>query len=231
MKKTKKVKLPPRKNVFDIEGPVRIDLGCGDFKQSGFIGVDFRGVPGVDVEQDLSIFPWKGIPTEIADLVLSSHVLEHINPSPYDPRLAGLIDLMLAKKVVSKKDIEEYVGQYRFLGGFISFMDEVWRILKPGGKFVASFPYGGSPGYWQDPTHINGITELTLPYFDPIAKDPTGRLYNLYRIYRPKPWKICACNFDLHGIMEVSLEKREIDRSYKTADDGNMSAAAPVIIN
>lgn len=171
---------------------VRIDLGCGDRKTPGFIGVDFRKTPMTDIVQDLESFPWKYIPDEIADVVMAAHVVEHINPAQ---------------------------------GIFMRFMDEVWRITKVGGQFLASMPYAGSPGYWQDPTHVNGCTEITWTYFDPLAKDPrTGQLTHLYTLYRPKPWKIVNVSFQLEGGMEVLLEKRPIDHSYKTADDFNNPA-------
>jgi len=92
--------------------------------------------------------------------------------------------------------------------GFIKFMNEIWRVMKPGSELVASFPYAGSPGYWQDPTHCNGITEVTWAYFDPVD---SSRLYN---IYRPKPWKIKFSSWAVGGHMEVILIKRKIDKSY-----------------
>lgn len=175
-----------KKELFDSNKGVKIDLGCGEGKQPGFIGVDLRAVRGVDIVQNLEEFPWKEIPNDVATTVMASHVLEHINP-------AG--------------------------GIFLKFMDEVWRITKVGGQFMVSLPYAGSPGYWQDPTHCNGCTEVTWAYFDPLAKDPYGNLYHLYTIYRPKPWKILSCSFSIHGNMEVLFEKRAIDKSYRTMDN------------
>ena len=64
----------------------------------------------------------------------------------------------------------------------IEFMDELWRIMKPEGQLALSTPFGGSPGYWQDPTHCNGCSPATFQYFD---SD-----YPLYEIYKPKPWRI-----------------------------------------
>lgn len=199
---------------------VNIDLGCGENKNPGCIGVDFRAMNGVDIVQNLTKFPWNNIPTAIADTVYSSHLIEHINPDSPDPRLAGLIDLLISKKVVSKEEIASFVGDYEFLGGFVRFMDEVWRTLKPGGQFICTFPYGGSTGYWQDPTHVNPVTHVTLAYFDPLAKDSRGNLYHLYTIYRPKPWEVTRCFYDTNGFIEVAMTKRKIDPSYKTLEDG-----------
>lgn len=218
-KKTKQSSVK-KEDVWSRYSTVKIDLGCGENKMPGCVGVDFRDVGDVDVVQNLTLYPWKNVPSEIADVVMSSHLLEHINPDSPDPRLAGMIDLLLAKKLITPAEVKEHVGEYRFLGGFVRFMDEVWRTLKPGGQFVSTFPYGGSTGYWQDPTHVNPITHVTLAYFDPLARDSAGNLYHLYTIYRPKPWKVVRCFYDQNGFVEVALEKRLIDPSYRTLDDG-----------
>ena len=83
----------------------------------------------------------------------------------------------------------------------IDFMNEVWRILVPSGTFCASTPYPGSRGYWQDPTHCNGWSEVTFQYFDP--------KYPLYQIYQPKPWKIHEGfpTWQVVGNLEVIMEK------------------------
>jgi len=203
-----------KSSIWTEKALTHIDIGCGENKRSGCIGVDFRKVDGVDIVQDLGKFPWNNIPSEVADVVYSSHLLEHINPASSNPRLAGLLKLLLSKKIVTSKEVADYVGDYEFLGGFIRFMDEVWRITKPGGQFISVFPYAGSPGYFWDPTHLNPIRHETLAYFDPFAKDSAGNMYNFYYIYRPKPWKVIKCFYDMNGFMEVALEKRKIDKSY-----------------
>jgi len=206
-------------------GGVRCDLGCGFRKAAGFVGVDFRKGPGVDIVQDLSLFPWREIPDDVASIVMTSHLNEHINPASSNPQLAALINLLKSKGVLTEKEVDSTVGEYNFLGGFIRFMDEVWRITKVGGKFMMSHPYAGSPGYWQDPTHINPINQATYAYFDPFAKEPvSGQFYGLYGIYRPKPWKLVSCSYTTYGNMEVLLEKRDIDPSYNVSTDNGLTS-------
>jgi SAM-dependent methyltransferase len=48
----------------------------------------------------------------------------------------------------------------------IKFMDEVYRILKPGCKITISAPYYNSIRAWQDPTHTRVISEATFLYFN-----------------------------------------------------------------
>ena len=64
---------------------VKIDLGGGGHPQPGFINVDMRDLPEVDVVHNLCVFPWP-LPDECASLVMASHLVEHINPTCFDPR-------------------------------------------------------------------------------------------------------------------------------------------------
>lgn len=48
----------------------------------------------------------------------------------------------------------------------IKFMDEVHRILVPGGKIMIRAPYYNSMRAWQDPTHTRAISEATFLYFN-----------------------------------------------------------------
>ena len=98
-------------------------------------------------------------------------------------------------------------------GVFIRVMDEIWRVLKPGGQFAFVVPHAESPGMMQDPTHCNFINETTMHYFDP---DPEMKNMgqSLYGFYRPKPWKIERQYFDPQGVLEVLLTKRLMDPQY-----------------
>jgi SAM-dependent methyltransferase len=105
-------------------------------------------------------------------------------------------------------------------GVFIGVMNELWRVMKPGAQFAFVVPYAGNALYWQDPTHCNGINEVTMYYFDP---DPENKYagQSLYRFYEPKPWKIEFIAFDRNGVLECLLTKRIDDKSFheKLVDD------------
>ncbi len=102
--------------------------------------------------------------------------------------------------------IAEHINPAKF--GFVNWMNEIWRVLKPGAQLMLSLPYGGSPGYWQDPTHCNGCNENTWIYFDPCHES------GFYKFYRPKPWKLVNLMWDQAGFIEVAMEKRLEDASY-----------------
>lgn len=57
----------------------RLDIGCGGNKQKGFIGIDKRKLPGVDIAHDLETFPWP-LPDNCCEIAIASHVVEHISP-------------------------------------------------------------------------------------------------------------------------------------------------------
>lgn len=191
---------------------VKLDLGCGEHKNKGFIGIDYLPYPGVDIVWDLERFPWP-LPDECAIVAVTSHLVEHLDPHGGDSRVAPLINLLLKKKLVTPKEVEEYIGEINPGPRFMRFMDEVWRVLKPEGEFAMVYPYAGSPGFYQDPTHVNNINEMTWWYFDPEEPHLGG---DLYTFYRPKPWRIKMSAYSKQGNMEVVLVKRQEKEEYKT---------------
>lgn len=168
---------------FKDKTGIRLDVGGGANPQPGFVNIDYRALPGVDIVHNLEKTPWP-LDDESVLVAVSSHVLEHIDPHA---------------------------------GVFMGVMDEIWRILKPEGEFAFAVPYAGSPGFWQDPTHCNGITEATIYYFDPLNES------NLYSIYEPAPWKIKSLVYTQHGNLECVLIKRADDVSYHA--DGKIKYA------
>lgn len=190
---------------------IRLDIGCGANKQQGFVGMDYRALPGVDIVQNVELFPWP-LPDESVTMAVTSHLVEHLNPHSGDARILPLVKLLINKKLITEEEVKQYVGELDPGPIFMRFMDEVWRVMKPDGQFALALPYGGSPGFWQDPTHINGCNEATWAYFDPLEPHTGGMLY---RIYKPKPWKIQFSAHKPEGNMEIILIKRREDPSYQ----------------
>ncbi|HHT9146735.1 MAG: class I SAM-dependent methyltransferase [Syntrophales bacterium] len=58
---------------------------------------------------------------------------------------------------------------------FIELMNEIWRVLKPNGVFYAVTPAYPSSSAFQDPTHVNIITEKTHEYF--CGEEAAGKMY------------------------------------------------------
>jgi len=59
---------------------VKLDMGCGDVKEDGFIGIDKEAIKIVDIVMDIEETPYKEIPSECASLILASHLVEHLKP-------------------------------------------------------------------------------------------------------------------------------------------------------
>lgn len=138
-----------------------LDLGCGPSPRSmpgcEPIGIDIC-VAGVVQES-----PGKVIPT---DLVLSK--------IPFD---ADVFDRVFAHDFLEHVPRVLYVPQ-TFAGSvvtggglvrrqpFLELMDEVWRVLKPGGIFESCTPVVTNADVWAgDPTHVNPVSENTFNYF------------------------------------------------------------------
>jgi predicted SAM-dependent methyltransferase len=123
---------------------LKIDLACGDRKQEGFKGVDIIKTDSVDYVVDLTTYPWP-IESESVEEIYCSHYIEHI---PHD--INNLND---------RRD------------GFIQFMDEIYRIMKPGAKATLVAPYYTSERAFQDPTHHRYITKGSFHYFNKEWRD------------------------------------------------------------
>jgi SAM-dependent methyltransferase len=95
--------------------------------------------------------------------------------------------------------------------GTVRFMNEIWRVMKPGAQLMLAVPYGMSPMSITDPGHTRCFTETTWFYFDPLNQS------GMWKTYRPRPWKLLACTFQTHGLMEVVMEKRREDPQNKSA--------------
>lgn len=122
-----------------------LDLGCGarpknPFNADEFCGVDVRdNLEGNIKSADLIIEP---IPfgDEMFDFVTAFDFIEHI------PRVI-------------------YVPHRR--NAFVELMNEIYRVLKPGGLFLSMTPAYPHAVAFRDPTHVNFITDETFPmYFD-----------------------------------------------------------------
>jgi len=60
-------------------GGIRVDIGCGENKQKGFIGLDKRALPGIEIVHDLEVFPYP-LPDECCLVIVGSHIIEHLKP-------------------------------------------------------------------------------------------------------------------------------------------------------
>ncbi|TXH48135.1 MAG: hypothetical protein E6Q97_25365 [Desulfurellales bacterium] len=67
---------------------IRLDIGCGGNKAPGFVGLDMRALPGVDIVHDVEQYPWP-LPDGCVQTAVASHLVEHIAPMRF-----GFINFM-----------------------------------------------------------------------------------------------------------------------------------------
>jgi predicted SAM-dependent methyltransferase len=162
---------------------LKLDLACGVAKKEGFFGIDILPHEGVDCVMDLQQYPWD-IESNSAEEINCSHYAEHIkheNPS------------ILLKQVVDKsatfEEFKKNISSPEYLhptDDFINFMNEVYRILKPGGKLTIVCPHYMSTRAFGDPTHTRQIGDLTFYYFNKQWRDAVKIAHGAYN-----------CDFDI----------------------------------
>ena len=140
---------------------VSLDMGCGKAPKNPFRcdvvhGVDVApGVGSATVKvADLSVEP---IPFEddYFDVVTAYDFIEHVPRVIYNPNRRN---------------------------PFIELMNEISRVLKPGGLFYSSTPAYPHAAAFQDPTHVNVITEKTFPNYFSIKHKCRARQYGYHGV-------------------------------------------------
>jgi SAM-dependent methyltransferase len=136
-----------------------LDLGCGKFPRNPYgrrelSGIDIRALQGA-----------AGFDYRVANLGLQ--------PIPHGDSSFGS---------VSAYDFIEHVPRILATADgrgtrfpFVELMQEIWRVLAPGGRFYAltpGYPYAAA---FADPTHVNVITDSTHAYF--CGPSPMARMY------------------------------------------------------
>jgi len=126
-----------------------LDLGCGPVPKNPFNADELHGI---DVRDDMAANILK------ADLV--------IEPIPHPD---SSFEYITAYDFIEHIPRLLYVPQRR--NPFVELMNEVYRVLCPGGMFMAVTPAFPHAVVFRDPTHVNIITDETFPlYFDNVHR-------------------------------------------------------------
>lgn len=143
-----------------------LDIGCGPEPHNPYRKPDLYGV---DIRQ---LAPRSGFHFAAANLTL--------DPIPFPSDHFGS---------VSAFDFLEHVPRVMPVGDgkgtrfpFVELMNEIWRVLMPGGRFYALTPAFPSPLAFRDPTHVNILTEETHHYF--VGTEPGARMYGFAGRFR-----------------------------------------------
>lgn len=92
--------------------PLKLHLGCGNIKLPGFINIDCRYLPNVDLVSNVRFL--KNFDNESVDLIYSSHVLEHFSRWDYISVLKRWFELLKPEGILrlAVPDFEAIVNRY-----------------------------------------------------------------------------------------------------------------------
>ncbi len=143
-----------------------LDIGCGPephnpYRKSDLYGVDIRTIE----------------PNTRFHYLAANLTLE---PIPYPDNHFGSLSAFDFIEHVPRLLTTTSGTATRF--PFVELMNEVWRVLSPGGRFYALTPAFPSPSAFRDPTHVNIITEQTHHYF--VGPAPGARMYGFVGDFR-----------------------------------------------
>jgi SAM-dependent methyltransferase len=137
-----------------------LDLGSGPnpknpYSANEIFGADVRSLNTNVREVNLFIDPIP-FPDNEFDFVTAFDFIEHV------PRVLSIYNKKSDKNIV--------------INPFINLMNEIYRVLKDGGIFLSKTPAFPHSEAFQDPTHVNIITENTFPlYFNDVY--PVAHIY------------------------------------------------------
>jgi hypothetical protein len=137
---------------------LKLDLGCGMSKRAGFIGIDRRQFQGVDGITDLTKRQW----------VFEQPVLggTNLNAANLDGRSGFVLpDNSVAE--VHCSHFLEHLEHNQSRPERVRFMNELWRVLVPGGKATIITPHWASNRAYGDFTHADKpVSEMFYFYLD-----------------------------------------------------------------
>jgi len=168
---------------------VKLDLGCGSKPEEGYVGIDLpddesslvgysndeyvlrRSTPHVDslgiIRFDLACgLPWP-FENESIDGLFSSHLVEHL---PNADVIA--FDHAEVHYLTVPNDASRRLRRIGPRDSLLRFLDEAWRVTKPGGEFLLRWPAlldeetrELQVTAFQDPTHRRFIPLEQIHYW------------------------------------------------------------------
>lgn len=126
-----------------------LDLGCGDHARNPYEASELFGV-------DLSL----GAREPDEYFKLCNLVCE---PIPFGDSYFNSVSAFDVIEHIPRQSVDHERGI--IMNPFVELMNQIHRVLQPNGLFYASTPAFPSPEAFQDPTHVNIITEATHEYF------------------------------------------------------------------
>ena len=137
---------------------VKLDLGCGKLKKAGFFGIDRRKFEGVDGVTDLTLKTWIFEQPQLGQLKLV--------PVKIDRSTKFLLPDCSVTEVHCSHFLE-HLEHNQHRPERVRFMNELWRVLIPGGIANIITPHWASHRAYGDFTHADKpVAESFYPYLN-----------------------------------------------------------------
>lgn len=140
--------------------PHKLHLGCGNVilpKEEGWINVDSRDLPGVDIVQDISNLSPPIFPNNSADVIYACHVLEHFG---FNNVIPSVNQVLINWRNVLKRDGELWLS-VPDLEVCLEGIKES-KTFEDQKQFIQAI-FGGCD--YPENRHYNGFTKLSLKYY------------------------------------------------------------------
>lgn len=134
-----------------------LDLGCGlnpknPYNSQYLYGIDIEPLDKAKMLSNFTIKEIKARNLIFDQIPYKENFFDSVSAYDFLEHIPRIISLSTKGK-----------NQTRY--AFIELMNEIYRTLKHKGKFYALTPYYPNAQAFQDPTHVNIITNLTHIYF------------------------------------------------------------------
>ncbi len=138
-----------------------LDLGCGIAPRNPF---QCEKLFGCDIREATSELSNLGFEYQQANLIQ--------DPIPYADHYFNSLSAFDFIEHIPRQFVD---SQGYLINPFVNIMSEIHRVLIPGGRLIAITPAYPRPEAFQDPTHVNIITDKTHEYF--LGKNPYAAIY------------------------------------------------------
>jgi ubiquinone/menaquinone biosynthesis C-methylase UbiE len=177
MAKSKKTALPEASTPVVTPPVIKLDLGCGKNKQQGFLGVDRRKFDGVDFTTDLTSATWF-FDNDVGNCTF-------VEGSGWKLNDSSVTEAHCSHFLEHLNHNEEDPARVRFL-------NEVYRVLIPGGKISIITPYWASNRAYGDFTHADKpVSEMFYYYVSKAWREVNAPDNDIE--WNPKGY---SCDFD-----------------------------------
>jgi SAM-dependent methyltransferase len=188
----------------EISPSIKLDLGCGKWKKEGFLGIDRRRFQGVDGVTDLTQKTW----------IFEQLELGHLKLLPASiPDRAGFVlpDCSVAEVYCSH--FLEHLEHNQRQPERVRFMNELWRVLVPGGLATFITPHWASNRAYGDFTHADKpVSEMFYSYLNKAWRKDNAPDNDIE--FNPDGYN-CDFEFELgHSLHPIIKERPEAEHAF-----------------